>query len=299
MINGIININKEKGFTSHDVIAKLRGIIGQKKIGHTGTLDPDATGVLPVCLGRATKVCDLLTNKDKTYEATLVLGVSTDTQDLSGQIIEEKDTSSLTKEAVREALLSFVGPYNQVPPMYSALKVDGKKLYELAREGKSVERAPRKREIYNIEITKMELPKVKFIVKCSKGTYIRTLCHDVGIKLSVGGAMEDLKRTKVGNYTIGEAYTLAEVAEKVTADKLEDILQPIAEVFSDYPSGYLNKKREKEAYNGGALSFNDVEIKEEIVVGQKIRLFNQEEEFVGLYEKQEDNYKLIKIFYIK
>ena len=135
MIHGILNVYKEKGYTSHDVVAKLRKITGQKKIGHTGTLDPDATGVLPVCLGKATKLCDLLTDKDKTYEAVLLLGKNTDTQDISGEVISEKDTSALTESAVREAVLSFVGEYDQIPPMYSALKVNGKKLYELARQG--------------------------------------------------------------------------------------------------------------------------------------------------------------------
>lgn len=140
MIHGIINVYKEKGFTSHDVVAKLRGIVGQKKIGHTGTLDPDATGVLPVCLGKATKLCDLLTDKNKTYEAVLLLGKTTDTQDITGEVLEEKSTEALTEEKVREAIEGFIGDYEQIPPMYSALKVNGKKLYELAREGKVIER---------------------------------------------------------------------------------------------------------------------------------------------------------------
>lgn len=299
MINGILNIYKEKGFTSHDVVAKLRGIIGQKKIGHTGTLDPDAVGVLPVCLGRATKVCDLLTDKDKTYEATMVLGVTTDTQDLTGKILSEKPTDKLTKSLVEETLLSFVGIYNQIPPMYSALKVDGKKLYELAREGKSVERKPRERRIYSIEITKMELPKVSFTVECSKGTYIRTLCNDVGEKLLVGGAMKELKRTKVADYLIEESLTLGQVETYVREGKLDVILKPISEVFSKYPKGVLNEEKEKDAYNGASLLSMDVQMEEETVIGQKIRLFNRDGEFVGLYEKQTDRYKLIKIFYIK
>ena len=152
MIHGIINVYKEKGFTSHDVVAKLRGIVGQKKIGHTGTLDPDATGVLPVCLGKATKLCDLLTDKDKTYEAIMLLGMTTDTQDITGRILEEKSTETLTADKVREVIESFVGDYDQIPPMYSALKVNGKKLYELAREGKVVERKARPVKILDIRI---------------------------------------------------------------------------------------------------------------------------------------------------
>ena len=159
MIHGIINVYKEKGFTSHDVVAKLRGIVGQKKIGHTGTLDPDATGVLPVCLGKATKLCDLLTDKDKTYEAVMLLGMTTDTQDVTGRILEERSTETLTADKVREVIESFIGDYDQIPPMYSALKVNGKKLYELAREGKVVERKARPVKILDIRIIEMNLPR--------------------------------------------------------------------------------------------------------------------------------------------
>ena len=168
MIHGIINVYKEKGFTSHDVVAKLRGIVGQKKIGHTGTLDPDATGVLPVCLGKATKLCDLLTDKDKTYEAVMLLGMTTDTQDITGRILEEKSTETLTADKVREVIESFIGDYDQIPPMYSALKVNGKKLYELAREGKVVERKARPVKILDIRIIEMDLPRVRMEVSCSK-----------------------------------------------------------------------------------------------------------------------------------
>ena len=161
MVNGILNVYKEKGYTSHDVVAKLRGIVGQKKIGHTGTLDPDAEGVLPVCLGRATKVCDMLTEKDKTYEAVLLLGKETDTQDISGTVLRVGETEGLTQEQVKDCVMSFVGEYDQIPPMYSALKVNGKKLYELAREGKTIERKSRKVEIKEIRILEMALPRVR------------------------------------------------------------------------------------------------------------------------------------------
>ena len=192
MVNGILNVYKEKGYTSHDVVAKLRGIVGQKKIGHTGTLDPDAEGVLPVCLGRATKVCDMLTEKDKTYEAVLLLGKETDTQDISGTVLRVGETEGLTQEQVKDCVMSFVGEYDQIPPMYSALKVNGKKLYELAREGKTIERKSRKVEIKEIRILEMALPRVRMEVSCSKGTYIRTLCHDIGEKLGCFGCMESL-----------------------------------------------------------------------------------------------------------
>ena len=175
MIHGIINVYKEKGFTSHDVVAKLRGIVGQKKIGHTGTLDPDATGVLPVCLGKATKLCDLLTDKDKTYEAVMLLGMTTDTQDVTGRILEERSTETLTADKVREVIRSFIGDYDQIPPMYSALKVNGKKLYELAREGKVVERKARPVKILDIRIIEMDLPRVRMRCRVPKGSSISGL----------------------------------------------------------------------------------------------------------------------------
>ena len=187
MIHGILNVQKEKGYTSHDVVAKLRGITRQKKIGHTGTLDPDAVGVLPVCLGRATRLCDMITDRDKTYETVMLLGRTTDTQDTSGQTLETADTAGLDEYEVQKAIQEFVGDYAQIPPMYSALKVDGRKLYELAREGKEVERKARNVHISEIEILKISLPRVYMRVECSKGTYIRTLCHDLGNRLACGG----------------------------------------------------------------------------------------------------------------
>ena len=210
MIHGIINVYKEKGYTSHDVVARLRRIIGQKKIGHTGTLDPDAEGVLPVCLGKATKVCDLLADKDKVYQAILLLGQTTDTQDVSGRVIKTEDVTSSIKE-IYEAIQSFKGEYDQIPPMYSALKVNGKKLYELAREGKTVERRARTVHIHGIRIHEIVLPRVSMTVECSKGTYIRTLCHDIGEKLGCGGCMEQLLRTQVGPFFIEDSLKLDEI----------------------------------------------------------------------------------------
>ena len=189
-MNGIINVYKERGYTSHDVVAKLRGILKQKKIGHTGTLDPEAEGVLPVCLGKATKLCDLLAGHDKLYEAVMLLGQSTDTQDTTGTVLTENHEKALKldKEQVRQVILGFKGDYDQIPPMYSALKVDGKKLYELARAGKEVERQARQVQILEIRVDKVVLPRVWMTVTCSKGTYIRTLCHDIGGKLGCGNA---------------------------------------------------------------------------------------------------------------
>ena len=169
MFDGVINVYKETGYTSHDVVAKMRGILKQKKIGHTGTLDPDAEGVLPVCLGKGTRLCDMLTDKSKTYQAVLLLGQETDTQDTSGEVLNTYPVE-VSEEEIRQAIMGFVGEYAQVPPMYSALKVNGKKLYELARAGKEVERQARQVEIYSIVIDKVELPHVTMTVSCSKGT---------------------------------------------------------------------------------------------------------------------------------
>lgn len=174
MMDGVLNVRKEKGFTSHDVVAKLRGILHMKKIGHTGTLDPEAEGVLPVVLGKATRLVDMLTEKEKTYEALLHLGIETDTQDMTGTVLKELPVT-VTEEDVKKAAESFLGEQQQIPPMYSALKVDGKKLYELAREGKTVERKPRTVYFREIRILEMQLPLVRISVICSKGTYIRTL----------------------------------------------------------------------------------------------------------------------------
>lgn len=254
MINGILNIYKEKGYTSHDVVARLRGIVGQKKIGHTGTLDPDAEGVLPVCLGRATKVCDLLTDKDKTYEAVLLLGKSTDTQDISGTVLEEKSTGGITEEMTEACVRSFIGDYDQIPPMYSALKVGGKKLYELAREGKTVERKSRRVTIYDIRIKETVLPRIRMEVDCSKGTYIRTLCHDIGEKLGTGGCMESLLRTKAGMFSIGESLRLDQVEATVKAGKLSDILRPVDCVFQDLEPLRVRPEAESLARNGNPLT---------------------------------------------
>ena len=212
MIHGIINVYKEKGFTSFDVVAKARGIFKQKKIGHTGTLDPDAEGVLPLCFGKATKVCDLLTEKNKEYKAVMLLGKVTDTQDISGTVLDEHDVL-VTESQVREAVMSFLGDILQVPPMYSALKVNGQKLCDLAREGKTVERKARPVTIYELEILEIELPRVTMRVKCSKGTYIRTLCEDIGTKLGCGACMESLLRTKVSEFYVEDALKLSELED--------------------------------------------------------------------------------------
>ena len=220
MYNGVINIYKERGFTSFDVVAKLRGILKQKKIGHTGTLDPDAEGVLVVCLGKATKLCDILTDKDKSYEATMLLGVTTDTEDQTGNVLSRQEVTCSEQEA-EQAVMSFVGSYDQIPPMYSAIKVNGKKLYELARKGIEVERAPRKVEIHQIEITKISLPSVSFSVSCGKGTYIRALARDIGRALNSGAYLTALCRTRSGDIRIEDCHDYDSFEEWLDTQEIE------------------------------------------------------------------------------
>lgn len=265
MINGIINVYKEKGFTSHDVVAKLRGIVKQKKIGHTGTLDPDATGVLPVCLGNATKLCDMLTDKSKEYVTTMRLGFCTDTQDISGEVLKQSEVC-VTEDEVKNAVLSFVGEYEQIPPMYSALKVNGKKLYELARAGIEVERKARKIEIISIEILDMKLPDVTMRVHCSKGTYIRTLCHDIGLKLGCFATMVSLERTRVAGFTVENAHKLSEIENYVKDGKLDNMLTKTEEMF-ELMSVRVAPPYEKFLWNGNPIYLN--QIVERIRIGDK------------------------------
>lgn len=295
MINGIVNIYKEKGYTSHDVVAVLRKVVGQKKIGHTGTLDPDATGVLPVCLGRATKVCELLTDHDKTYEALLLLGKTTDTQDISGEVLEERDPGDLTEEEVRSCIESFIGEYDQIPPMYSALKVNGKKLYELAREGKTVERKSRKVQIHGIRILEMNLPHVRMKVDCSKGTYIRTLCHDIGEKLQVGGCMEELERTKVGRFLKEDAVTLDEVRQKMEQGEGAELFTPLDQIFAELPAVTVTDAKAWMSYNGNDLPERFLLEKEEWTDGQEVRVYDSRKNFIGLYQYRAPK----KLFHIK
>lgn len=299
MINGIMNIYKEAGFTSHDVVAKLRGIVKQKKIGHTGTLDPDAVGVLPVCFGSATKLCDMMTDKTKEYEAIMRLGVKTDTQDLSGRVLEECKVC-VSKEAVEAAIMHFVGGYEQIPPMYSALKVNGKKLYELARQGREVERQPRHVDILSINILEMNLPDVRFVVSCSKGTYIRTLCADIGDKLACGAAMAALKRTRVGSFKIEDAITLSKVQELAASGQCEDYVVAPDYIFMEYVGVVVKPEAENALANGNKLRLNQIEIKDNVYLkdGDLIRIYNGRKVFKAVYcfVKKENILKPFKMF---
>lgn len=284
MYNGIINIYKEAGYTSHDVVAKLRGILKQKKIGHTGTLDPEAVGVLPVCLGKGTKVCDLLTDKDKIYETVMRLGVVTDTQDMTGKILESSPVKT-GREELERVLEQFRGDYSQIPPMYSALKVQGKKLYELAREGKTVERKPRNVQIFALELLEMEPDgiHVHMRVHCSKGTYIRTLCHDIGRELGCGAAMEKLVRTQVGIFKIDEAMKLDEVEASVLNHSIEDKIRTIDSLFEAWPEARVKEGMDLLLYNGNMLSKDHLEIEGGEAFGEKYRIYDSQGKFCAIY----------------
>lgn len=296
MINGIVNVYKEKGFTSFDVVAKMRGIFQQKKIGHTGTLDPDAQGVLPVCLGRATKVCDLLTDKDKEYETVLLLGVCTDTQDLSGEILERKEVHA-TEDEVKKAILSFVGDYMQVPPMYSALKVGGQKLCDLARKGVTVERKARPVTIHEIEILSMNLPEVRMRVLCSKGTYIRTLCQDIGEKLGCGGCMKSLLRTRVAGFMIDEAIKLDELEARLKSGD-NSFIHSVDSVFTQYEKASVLETADKFVRNGNRIPQELICDMQDSFKKECIRLYGWEGTFIGLYsyKAETEDFKPIKLF---
>lgn len=298
MLHGILNVYKEKGYTSHDVVAILRRMTGEKKIGHTGTLDPDAEGVLPVCFGKATKVSDLLTNKRKAYQATLLLGVTTDTQDVTGKVVAQRETTHVNADRIREVIEKYMGEYEQVPPMYSALKVQGKKLYELAREGKEIERKSRKVHIYNLKILEINVPRVRFEVECSKGTYIRTLCQDIGEDLECGGTMEKLIRTQVGEFRSEESVTLKEVEDAIQRNEIAKMIWPIDRVFEEYPRIQItNEKIEELAYNGGRVGEKWIAQGENLEEGTRVRLYNKRDGFVGIYKKKAKEFELVKLFY--
>lgn len=308
-MDGILNVYKEPGFTSFDVVAKLRGICGQKKIGHTGTLDPDASGVLPVCLGNATKLCGLLTDKTKEYRAVLLLGCVTDTQDMTGKILEERPVT-VSGEQVRQTVLSFVGEYDQVPPMYSALKVNGQKLCDLARAGKEVERKSRRITIHSITIDELALPRVTMTVSCSKGTYIRTLCHDIGQSLGCGGAMEKLVRTRSGQFRIEDAYRLSQIEQFAREGTLESLLLKTDAVFGKLQAAFVRPEFELLADNGnpllaGQLSFETPDgqfladqKKLYETDGEMFRVYRADGCFYGVYTWQlkEERFKPWKLF---
>ena len=251
-MNGIVIIDKPAGWTSQDVVSKLRGALHTKRIGHGGTLDPMATGVLPVFVGRATRGVELFEHAEKTYEATIRLGITTDTEDISGTVLEEREVS-VSEADFLNTLSHFRGKIQQIPPMYSALKVNGQKLCDLARKGREVERQPREIEIFKLECLEFSGNEARLLVHCSKGTYIRILCKDIGQALGCGGCMAALRRVTAGEYTIDEAILLDVL---VTAEDPAQYLRKVDTMFRNYPAVTLTKKQELRCRNGNSFSIS-------------------------------------------
>jgi tRNA pseudouridine55 synthase len=279
-MNGILNILKPPGMTSFDVVAYLRSITKIRKIGHAGTLDPEAAGVLAVCLGSATKAIEYMADMDKAYRAELTLGVETDTQDAWGKVTRTCD-AIFPEHCIREAMMVFIGKYNQVPPMYSALKVKGKKLYELARDGKTVERRAREVKIYSLDVVNIrDNNKVLFDVVCSKGTYIRTLCADIGERLGCGGHMSFLLRRRVGFFDISLSLALDTVKILLNENKLSTRLIKTEEVFKGFSEVTLSVKDEEKFKNGVFIELFDIGLKP----GALVRVYSPDRDFIALGE---------------
>ncbi len=257
MISGVLNVYKEKGYTSHDVVAKLKGMLGQKKIGHTGTLDPQAEGVLPVCLGTGTRLCGMLTDTTKTYRTVLLLGQETDTQDVWGTVEKRFEVNCTVQEA-EKAVLTFVGTYDQVPPMYSARKVAGKRLYELAWAGVEVERRAKPVFLSKITIERIKLPEITFTVDCSRGTYIRSLCEDIGRLLGCGGCMKELVRLRVGDFFIKDSLTLTQIEALLEEGTLKDHIRPVDEMFPAYGKVRVCPEADKFLHNGNPIRYGQL-----------------------------------------
>ena len=288
-MNGIIIIDKPEGWTSHDVVGKLRGILREKRIGHGGTLDPMATGVLPVFVGRATRAVEFCENAVKEYIAHLRLGVVTDTQDTTGNILNQC-TCSITSDDILKIIPDFMGVQSQIPPMYSAVKVQGKKLYELARKGVEIERKPREITIHELELTGEHDGDFVLRVVCSKGTYIRTLCHDIGAALGCGGCMSYLRRTGAGSYCEADTVTLQMVQETVDQGKLDEILRPVDSLFIQYPEVQISGKNLSRCLNGTEFAMPDTS-------DGKYRVYDENQKFLMVGQCENGIMKTVKSFF--
>jgi tRNA pseudouridine55 synthase len=292
-MEGILPVHKTRGWTSHDVVAKVRKILGVKRIGHTGTLDPEASGVLPLCIGRATRMVEYLQELPKEYEVVMKFGLSTDTEDMTGNIVEKAAGLRLDEQEIRRAAQQFVGEIEQVPPMYSAVKVGGKKLYELARSGQSVERLPRKVVIYQLDIlhvhTADDYPEMTMRVRCSKGTYIRTLCVDIGKALNVPAVMKQLTRTAAGNIRLHDCLFVEEVERLYQGGRLAEKILPVDQAVAHFPSAVVGKDAVRKALSGNALAFH--QLSGVPSAGGLLRLYAPSGSFLGIFavhaEKQE------------
>ena len=284
-MNGIVIIDKPAGWTSQDVTARLRRVFGTRRIGHGGTLDPMATGVLPVFVGRATRGVEFFEHAEKTYETELLLGVATDTEDTTGTVLTRREVS-VTQEQLDGTLERFRGAIMQIPPMYSALKVNGQKLCDLARKGRQVERQPRPVTIHELTLLSREGDTLRLRVRCSKGTYIRTLCADIGEALGCGGCMQALRRTQAGEYTIAEAVPLQQLLE---SPEPETYLRDVDTMFRGYPAVKLTVNQEKRCRNGNAFSVS--------LPGGTYRAYSQSGEFLMLAKVEDGVMSTIKSFF--
>jgi tRNA pseudouridine55 synthase len=293
-VNGILNVNKPRGQTSYDIVALMKRRCGEKRVGHAGTLDPLATGVLPLCLGQATRVVEYLSEYTKTYRAEIELGVETDTYDAEGTVLERKDASAITGEQLELALNSFMGKIQQVPPMYSALKLKGKPLYRLARAGSEVERAPRIAEIHGIKLLGYNNPMVTIEVECGKGTYIRSLAHDMGAKLGCGASLKGLVRTRYGPFTIGAAVSLHEIEEAIQFGYFTNLLKPLDVVLSNYPAATVDETTASAIRNGKAVSLDGLEAAD----GEKCRVYGADGVLIAMmrFEPETGLWRPEKVF---
>lgn len=285
MANGILIVDKPEGWTSQDVVSKLRGVLHEKRVGHGGTLDPMATGVLPVFAGRATRAVEFFEHAEKAYEATLLLGTTTDTQDTTGTVLETRPVT-VDEAAVRALLPRFTGVQQQLPPMYSAVKIGGKKLYELARAGKEIERKPREITVFSIELLHFENNSARLRIHCSKGTYIRTLCHDIGQALGCGGCMAALRRVQAGAYRLADAVTLDEI---LAHPEPQTLLKPVDSLFSAYPRLTLTPAQEKCCRNGAAFTCK--------WSAGRCRVYSPSGDFLALCEVADGKLKTVKSFF--
>lgn len=289
-MNGILNVYKNRGMSSFDVVRKIRFLAHEKKVGHTGTLDPEATGVLPVALGKATKIIDYIMNSSKVYDVKLVLGKKTTTYDLEGEVLDEKDVSHINEEEAMKAVSSFIGEYYQIPPMYSALKKNGVRLYDLARQGIEVEREARRITIYDITNIKIDIPYVSMTVCCSKGTYIRSLCYDIGEKLNVGATMTMLNRCATSVFKQEDSINIENLTEK----NIENHLITIEEALKDFPKLTIENSFTKLLINGVNV-FDKRLTNEKIEKSILYRVYNNEGLFIGLGKQEDRGFKIEKL----
>lgn len=290
-MNGVINICKNTGQSSFDVVAKVRKMSKIKKVGHTGTLDPEASGVLPVCIGKATKIIDYIMENKKTYRVTFKLGIITDTYDLEGKVISQKDASTINSEQILEVIDSFKGDIMQVPPMYSALKKNGVRLYELARKGIEVEREARKITIYSISNIIINNDEVTMDVCCSKGTYIRSLCFDIGEKLGVGAVMTALRRIANGPFTIEKSVNIDDLNE----DNIKDYLISIDEALNDFSKFIVANKFKKLLVNGVSVMDKKIYNGQSVVENKLYKVYDEDGILLGLGERSKNGFKIEKL----